>query len=54
MNRPVLTWLLGAAALLAAFSILGVVMGDTNHEPVAVEPDAKLEGGRQVATFALG
>jgi hypothetical protein len=43
----------GALALAAVFSILGAVMGDT-HEPVAIEPDAKLAAGTQVATFALG
>ena len=41
------------AAAVGALALLGVVMADS-HDPVAVEPDAKLAAGRQVATFALG
>jgi len=45
--------LISVAALAAMLLLLGVVMGDT-HDPVAIEPDAKLAPGVQVATFALG
>jgi hypothetical protein len=42
-------------ALAAALSVvvMGVVMADS-HEPVAIEPDAALPKGTQMATFALG
>lgn len=33
--------------------VLGVVMADS-HVPVAIEPDAPLAKGTQVATFAVG
>ncbi len=42
-----------AIALLGCLVLIGVVMGDT-HVPVAIEPDAKLPEGVEVATFALG
>ena len=53
MRRSTSYALLGVAGAAATLVLLGVAMGET-HDPVAIEPDAKLPPGVQVATVALG
>ncbi len=50
-TRKVLRGIILAAAL--SLVVMGVVMADS-HKPIAIEPDAALPKGTQVATFALG
>jgi hypothetical protein len=54
-SEPTTRNVLRGLALAAALSVvvMGVVMADS-HKPVAIEPDAAMPKGTQVATFALG